>query len=116
MNTSTKPARGTLYLVPAPLDFGCDSQSPLTDVLPEATLRRAAGLTHWICENAKSTRAYLNRIAPLFPLAATIQEQSIVELPREAHKKGDHGDKGSAVFDAKQLLAPALAGHDIGLV
>ena len=49
MNTSTKPARGTLYLVPAPLDFGCDSQAPLTDVLPEATLRRAAGQTHWIC-------------------------------------------------------------------
>lgn len=116
MSAATQPARGTLYLVPAPLDFGCDSQAPLTDVLPEATLRRAAGLTHWICENAKSTRGYLNRIAPLFPLAATIQEQAIVELPREAHKKGDHGDKGSAVFDAKPLLAPALAGHDIGLV
>ena len=116
MNTSTTTPRGTLYLVPAPLDFGCDSQAPLTDVLPEATLRRAAGLTHWICENAKSTRGYLNRIAPLCPLAATIQEQSIVELPREAHKKGDHGDKGSAVFDAKALLAPALQGHDIGLV
>ena len=116
MNAHATAPRGTLYLVPAPLDFGCDSQAPLTDVLPEATLNRAAGLTHWICENAKSTRAYLKRIAERHPLAAPLQEQSIVELPREAHKKGDHGDKGSAVFDAKPLLAPALAGHDIGLV
>ena len=32
------------------------------------------------------------------------------------HKKGDHGDKGSAPFDARPLLAAALNGHDIGLV
>jgi len=50
--------RGTLYLVPAPLDFGCEPQAPLTDVLPEATLQHAARLTHWVCENAKSCRAY----------------------------------------------------------
>ena len=37
-------------------------------------------------------------------------------MPREAHKKGDHGDKGAAVFDAKPLLAPLLLGHDMGLV
>jgi len=37
-------------------------------------------------------------------------------VPREVHKKGDHGDKGSAPFDARPLLAPALAGHDMGLV
>lgn len=116
MNHPSTPKHGTLYLVPAPLDFGCDSQAPLTDVLPQATLVRAAGLTHWVCESAKSTRAYLKRVGELHPLAAALQEQSIVELPREAHKKGDHGDKGSAVFDAKPLLAPALAGHDMGLV
>ena len=107
---------GRLYLVPAPLDFGCDSQSPLTDVLPELTLRTAARLTHWVSENAKSCRAYLKRVDALFPLAAPLQAQAIQELPREAHKKGDHGGKGSAQFDAKALLAPALAGHDMGLV
>ncbi|MGP1685197.1 MAG: SAM-dependent methyltransferase, partial [Giesbergeria sp.] len=32
------------------------------------------------------------------------------------HKKGDHGGKGAAVFDARPLLAAALAGHDMGLV
>ncbi len=33
---------GRLYLVPAPLDFGCDVQAPLQDVLPLGTLRPAA--------------------------------------------------------------------------
>ena len=108
--------RGTLYLVPAPLDFGCDVQMPLQDCLPEATLTTAARLTHWICENAKSARAYLKRVDALHPLALPLQEQTLTELPREVHKKGDHGGKGAAVFDARPLLAPALAGHDLGLV
>ncbi len=105
--------RGTLYLVPGPLDFGCATQAPLTDVLPEATLRTAAGLTHWVCENAKTARAYLKRIGELHPLAAPLQEQAITELPREVHKKGDHG---TGSFDARPLLAAALEGHDVGLV
>ena len=105
-----------LYLVPAPLDFGCNVQMPLQDSLPEATLATAARLTHWVCENAKSARAYLKRVDALHPLALPLQEQSITELPREVHKKGDHGGKGAAVFDARPLLAAALAGHDIGLV
>ncbi|MBX9937283.1 MAG: SAM-dependent methyltransferase [Burkholderiaceae bacterium] len=119
MTTATSESsnvRGTLYLVPAPLDFGCTSQAPLQDSLPAATLTVAARLTHWVCENAKSTRAYLKRVEALYPLAQPLQAQQITELPREAHKKGDHGDKGGAVFDARPLLAPALAGHDIGLV
>jgi 16S rRNA (cytidine1402-2'-O)-methyltransferase len=36
----------------------------------------------------------------------------IQELPREVHKKGDHGGN----FDAKHLLAAAMQGHDVGLV
>lgn len=107
---------GTLYLVPAPLDFGCDSQIALQDSLPAATLQTAARLTHWICENAKSTRAYLKRVDALHPLAAPLQQQQITELPRAVHKKGDHGDKGSASWDARPLLAAALAGQDMGLV
>ena len=110
------PTPGRLYLVPAPLDFGCEPQAPLRDALPEATLTTAARITHWVCENAKSTRAYLKRIDMLHPLALPLQEQHITELPREVHKKGDHGGKGSAAFDARPLLAAALAGHDIGLV
>ena len=103
---------GKLFLVPAPLDFGCAIQAPLSDVIPTGTLATAAALTHWICENAKSARAYLKRIGELHPLALPLRDQKIVELPREVHKKGDHeGD-----FDAGALLAPAQQGHDIGLV
>ena len=110
MNTATRI--GILYLVPAPLDFGCDTQTPLQDVLPEGTLRSAAQLTHWVCENAKSCRAYLKRIDALHPLAAPLQQQHITELPREVHKKGDH----TGLFNATPLIAPLLAGHDMGLV
>ena len=104
--------RGKLYLVPAPLDFGCDVQAPLQDALPLGTLQAAAGITHWICENAKSARAYLKRIDAVVPLAATLQAQQIQELPREVHKKGDHAGQ----FDARPLLDAALQGHDIGLL
>ncbi|RYF53884.1 MAG: ribosomal RNA small subunit methyltransferase I, partial [Comamonadaceae bacterium] len=73
-----KPASiGTLYLVPAPLDFGCDKEAQLQDALPASTLQTAARLTHWVCENAKSTRAYLKRIDALHPLAAPLQQQQI---------------------------------------
>jgi len=103
---------GRLYLVPAPLDFGCDSTAALEDVMPMGTLRIAAQLAHWICENAKSTRAYLKRVDALVPLNTPVQSQQITELPRQVHKKGDHlGD-----FDAKPLLACALQGQDVGLV
>jgi len=105
-------APGKLYLVPAPLDFGCASQAPLADALPDATLRTAAGITHWICENAKSARAYLKRIDAVHALVAPLQEQQIVELPREVHKKGDH----HGGFDARPLLAAALQGRDVGLL
>jgi 16S rRNA (cytidine1402-2'-O)-methyltransferase len=103
---------GTLYLVPAPLDFGCAVQVPLSEVMPAGTLVRAAAITHWICENAKSARAYLKRIDELHPLALPIQQHQIVELPREVHKKGDHHHP----FDASALLAPASGGHDVGLL
>ena len=105
--------KGTLYLVPAPLDFGCESQAPITDALPNGTLQVAARLTHWICENAKSTRAVLKRVGEVLPLAAPLQQQTITELPREVHKIGDH-HPGS--FDANPLLQAALQGHDLGLI
>lgn len=107
---------GRLYLVPAPLDFGCDTQAPLDDVIPRGTLVVAARLQHWVCENAKTTRAYLKRVNALQPLSSELQALHIQELPREVHKKGDHKPHS---FDAKPLLAAALAangGHDIGLV
>jgi len=103
---------GRLYLVPAPLDFGCAQQSPLQESMPLETLRITASLQHWVCENAKSTRAYLKRVGEVVPLAVPIQAQTLTELPREIHKKGDH----QGGFDARPLLAAALQGHNLGLV
>lgn len=103
--------KGQLYLVPAPLDFGCAQTPALQDTMPIGTLTIAAGLAHWICENAKSTRAYLKRVNEVIPLCQPIQAMTLVELPREVHKKGDHNGQ----FDARALLKPALEGHHIGL-
>lgn len=108
-------ATGKLYLVPTPLDFGCAEQAPLDHALPADVIRTAARLPHWICENARSARAFLKRVHEMVPLAAPLQSLQIAELPREIHKKGDH-DGGPAGFDARNLLAPALAGHDVGLL
>jgi 16S rRNA (cytidine1402-2'-O)-methyltransferase len=104
---------GSLYLVPTPLDFGCEAQAPITDVLPLHTLQIAASLQHWVCENAKSARAFLKRVGEVVPLAVPLQHMHIAELPRELHKKGDHAP-GS--FDAKPLLRAASDGHKIGLL
>ena len=112
MTNTAKPALGKLYLVPAPLDFGCNAQAPLQDVMPWATLQIAARLPCWICENAKSTRAYLKRINELQPLTHALQALQIQELPRDVHKKGDHIGN----FDARPLLVATLDGRDIGLV
>jgi 16S rRNA (cytidine1402-2'-O)-methyltransferase len=104
--------KGQLYLVPAPLDFGCAQAPDLRATMPSGTLTVAADLSHWICENAKSARAYLKRVNDITPLCHPIQAMSLVELPREVHKKGDHHGN----FDARPLLQPALDGHDVGLI
>lgn len=111
-HTRTSGARGTLFLVPATLDFGVTNQTALQDVLPAHSLQVAAQLSHWVCENAKSTRAFLKRVHELYPLAVALQAQDIAELPHEVHKKGDH----QGGFDAKGLLKPALDGRDMGLI
>ena len=108
----TNHQRGKLYLVPAPLDFGCEQLAPIQDVMPLQTLQIAASLGHFICENAKSTRAYLKRVGEQVELKQPVQALHITELPREVHKKGDH----TGNFDAKPLLKAALDGHNIGLV
>jgi len=115
------PRLGTLYLVPTPLDFGCtpptdEPGAPLAQWLPQETLHTAARLTHWVTENAKSTRAFLKRVDQSHPLAAPLQAQHIAELPRQAHKKGDHQTAGDGDREALELLSPAQAGHDMGLI
>ncbi|HEV7914532.1 MAG TPA: SAM-dependent methyltransferase [Albitalea sp.] len=105
---------GTLYLVPNTLDFGTTTAGDLPDlqeVLPLGAIRIAAGLTHWVAENAKTTRAFLKRVDAIVPLSAPLQGIEIVELPRPAK-----GMKGAPPERLDALLAPALRGHPIGLI
>jgi 16S rRNA (cytidine1402-2'-O)-methyltransferase len=106
------PVRGTLRLVPNTLDFGAPGAAPdLQDLLPLGVIRIAAGLGHWIVENAKTTRAFLKRVDAVVPLARPLQSISIVELPRPPK-----GGREAPALDADALLVPALEGHDIGLL
>jgi len=102
---------GTLLLVPNALDLGAD-EVDLREVLPEGVIRRAAALLHWAAEDARSTRAFLKRVAVLAPLAAPLQAITITELPRP--RKGSREAVPAAEWRA--LLQPALAGHDLGLL
>ena len=110
---------GTLVLVPNTLDLGTGHEVALDEVLPQAAIARAAGLRHWVAENAKSARAFLKRVHACVPLALPLQEINIRELPRPP--KGNKGDKGGAAQAAvgaefEALLAPARGGADLGLL
>ena len=105
-------ARGRLYLVPNSLDFGAPGNLPdLLDVLPLGVVRTAARLTHWVAENAKTTRAFLKRVDAVQALALPLQSLTIIELPRP-----QKGMAGAAPVPLDALLAPARDGHDIGLI
>ena len=106
---------GKLVLVPNTLDLGTDHEVDLRDVLPQVVIARAATLGHWVAENAKTTRALLKRVDRLVPLVQPLQSIQISELPRPA-KGGGAAKASAAAVDLKPLLAPALAGHDIGLL
>ncbi|MBS0444578.1 MAG: SAM-dependent methyltransferase [Proteobacteria bacterium] len=84
----------------------------LTDALPLGVVQRAARLRHWVAENAKTTRAFLKRVAAIEPLIAPLQEMSIVELPRP--RKGAGATRTPT--NVAPLLEPAHLGHDIGLI
>jgi 16S rRNA (cytidine1402-2'-O)-methyltransferase len=101
---------GRLYLVPNTLDFGSETATDLRSALPLATIEVAARLTHWIAENAKTTRAFLKRVDAVVPLAAPLQQISIAELPR-----APKGPRGSA-SDVDAWLEPLRHGHDTGLI
>ncbi len=104
---------GTLFLVPNTLDMGCAATScPDIEVaLPRAVIQQAAQLTHWVAESAKTTRAFLKRVHAVHTLAASLQDISIVELPRPAK-----GRQTAVPTDLSKLLQPLLHGHDLGLI
>jgi 16S rRNA (cytidine1402-2'-O)-methyltransferase len=103
-----------LHLIPNTLDFGAatGAPAPLGELLPGVVIRTAAGLEHWVCENAKTTRAFLKRVDAVCPLSRPLQEISVVELPRPP--KGRDTSADTKAVDA--LLAPVRAGHELGLI
>ncbi len=104
-------APGTLWLVPNALDLGT-AMVPLDEVLPRGVMQRAAALTHWVVEDARSARAFLKRVQSIVPLGQPLQALRIVELPRPPKGRS----ASLAEHDWAALLAPALAGSDLGLL
>jgi 16S rRNA (cytidine1402-2'-O)-methyltransferase len=112
---------GRLLLMPNALDLGA-AEVPLTDVIAGGVITAASRLLHWVVEDARSARAFLNRVNKVVPLAQPMQQTLISELPR-APKGAQRAVPGKppkpevAKASAwEQLLAPALAGADIGLL
>jgi 16S rRNA (cytidine1402-2'-O)-methyltransferase len=87
---------GRLYLVPNLLGV-----VPPESVLPARTLEVARGLRHVVAENAKIARAFLKSVGTTAP----IQSIAIEEL-----------DEHTPEAAVKALLAPVLAGNDLGLL
>lgn len=112
------PSIGRLLLIPNTLDLGSvpDGAAPpdLREVLPLGALQAAARLRHWVAENAKTTRAFLKRVDAICPLETPIQEQRIEVLPRPPKGAGPQAGIPDSAWAA--LLAPALAGHELGLI
>ena len=102
---------GTLVLVPNTLDLGAEAV-PLGAVLTQEVICRAASLAYWAVEDARSARAFLKRVDALVPLAQPLQNTAITELPKA--RKGSREPVPAAEWHV--LLAPALAGHDLGLL
>jgi 16S rRNA (cytidine1402-2'-O)-methyltransferase len=113
MTRDTAPTRGTLYLVPNTLDFGCPpgSEPDVQEILPLGVIRIAARLGHWVAENAKTTRAFLKRVDAVVPLSQPLQTLAITELPR-----AQKGPAKAAPVALAPLLQAALQGHDVGLI
>ena len=87
---------GTLWLLPVAL-----GDTPWQDCLPAATREAACRLTHFVAENAKTARAELKRIGHPLPL----RELAIEQMPATL-----------TPADIERLLAPLLAGLDLGLM
>ena len=103
--------------MPNALDLGGEA-GDLRDVLPDGVLRIAARLQYWAVEDARSTRAFLKRVDAVHPLSQALQALHIAEMPRP--QKGRPSNSPAAARAAgdpwADLLAPAWAGHDLGVL
>ena len=112
--TAPDTPRGRLLLMPNALDLGA-AEVPLTDVLAGGVIAAASRLLHWVVEDARSARAFLNRVNKVSPLAQPLQQTLIAELPRPP-KGSPRPAPTTGPSPWAALLAPALAGHDVGLL
>lgn len=99
MNADRRAARGAsgrLYLIPSPL-----GATPAQVVLPQHAIDVARRLTHFVVETPKLARQFLKALAPERPL------QSLLLGELNEHTPANRIDA---------LLAPALQGHDLGLL
>jgi 16S rRNA (cytidine1402-2'-O)-methyltransferase len=89
-------AAGRLYVIPSTLGL-----VPPAAVLPEGTLAIARGLGHFVAETPKAARQFIRALGPTRPLQAIAIAELSEHTPPER---------------VAALLAPALAGEDLGLV
>ncbi len=89
-------AHGRLVLVPVSL-----GEAQWQQFLPAEAHAAFASITDFVVENPKTARAQLKRLAHPLPIA----DLRLTPLPEQG---------GDAALDA--LLAPAFAGHDVGLM
>lgn len=89
-------SKGKLYLIPVPL-----GQTPVVAALPEPVRDCARQLKHFIAENAKSARNFLKSL----PSDTLLQRIEIREL-----------NEHTSPSELSELLAPLLAGIDVGLI
>lgn len=96
----TRPAAGTLYLVPNTLGDRGDADA-LDAALPPAVAQTASRLAHWIVENPKTARAFLKKLGTATPLQQLQMQTLNVNTGADA---------------VAALLEPLTAGHDVGLL
>ena len=89
-------SNGTLYLIPCTL-----GDTPADMVLPQHTIDIARGLKHFVVEQPKTARKFLSALRPEQPIRslhfATLNEHT-------------------AASELTELLAPLLAGEDVGII
>lgn len=87
---------GTLYLIPCTL-----GDTPAAQVLPQQVLDIARKLRHFVVEQPKAARQFLSALKPEHPI------QSLHFSTLNEH---------TAPEDFAELLAPLLAGDDVGII
>ncbi|MEO8343698.1 MAG: SAM-dependent methyltransferase [Gallionella sp.] len=87
---------GTLYLIPCTL-----GDTPAEQILPQHVIDVARKLQHFVVEQPKSARQFLSALKPEQPI------QSLHFATLNEH---------TATNELSALLAPLLAGHDVGII